>query len=98
MEGHTPEARVSHLWGTFHTPDPLLLDLPQPFLDILRTARVVALEFDPVPDTAADAAANADVTWMWAMSGADRLDVSSPRHPRLDRRPPCGHRLGGGLS
>ncbi len=65
----TPDGKVSHLWGTYHTPDPIILDLPQAFRDILENARVVALEFDPMPDSAADAAANADATWMWATSG-----------------------------
>lgn len=65
----TPEGAVSHLWGTYHTPDPLLLDLPQAFRDIVERARVVALEFDPVPDSPADAAADADAAWMWSTTG-----------------------------
>ncbi|MEZ5798428.1 MAG: TraB/GumN family protein [Paracoccaceae bacterium] len=65
----TDAGEVSWLWGTYHTPDPLLLDLPQEFRAILAQARVVALEFDPLPETRAEAAANADTGWMWRSAG-----------------------------
>jgi uncharacterized protein YbaP (TraB family) len=65
----TPGGKVSHLWGTYHTPDPLLLALPDPFVDLLHSARVVALEFDPIPETRAQATANANTRWMWRDEG-----------------------------
>lgn len=66
----TPDGQVSHLWGTYHTPHPLLLDLPQTFRDILDQARVVALEFDPIPDSRAESTASADTGWMWRTDGS----------------------------
>ena len=66
----TPEGKVSHLWGTFHTPDPLLLALPEPFIEILERARVVALEFDPIPESRDVATQNASSGWMWQQGGA----------------------------
>ena len=65
----TPEGRVSHLWGTFHSPDPLILDLPPRFRAIIEDARVVALEFDPIPADRAEAKANAATGWMWRSEG-----------------------------
>ncbi len=65
----TPGGAVSHLWGTYHTPDPLLLDLPTRLRDLLEQARVVALEFDPVPDSAAEVRLGADGSWMWRSDG-----------------------------
>ena len=47
----TPQGAVSHLWGTMHSRDPLILDLPEMVMADIKTARVVALELDPVwPD------------------------------------------------
>lgn len=47
----SPGGAVSHLWGTFHSTDPLILDLPQTVEDDIETARIVALEMDPIqPD------------------------------------------------
>ena len=42
----TPEGRVSHLWGTFHASDPLILDLPRQLEDAIEAARLVAVEVD----------------------------------------------------
>ena len=56
---------VSHLWGTYHTPHPLLLDLPDTFRRVLAEARVVALEFDPLPDNRAELMLSFDATMMW---------------------------------
>ncbi len=41
-----PSGAVSHLWGTFHASDRLILDLPQPLEDVIDAARVVAVEVD----------------------------------------------------
>lgn len=43
-----PNGAVSHLWGTFHSSDPLILDLPQPLRDTISEARVIAVEVDYV--------------------------------------------------
>jgi uncharacterized protein len=75
----TPEGAVSHLWGTYHTPDPLLLDLPTAFRTILQEARVVALEFDPIPEDRVEAAANADSGWMWSVDGSTDWSFVPPK-------------------
>ena len=74
----TPEGKVSHLWGTYHTPDPLLLALPEPFVQILQRARVVALEFDPIPDSREAATLNASSGWMWLEEGRQDWDFVPP--------------------
>lgn len=66
----SPGGTVSHLWGTFHTPHPLLLDLPDTFRAILGDARVVALEFDPIPDSRADLNRAFDTDLMWKPWGS----------------------------
>ena len=38
--------RVSHLWGTLHSNDPAVLDLPTRLREILGAAKVVAVEID----------------------------------------------------
>lgn len=40
------DGKVSHLWGTNHSNDPKLLDLPDAVLATIESARVVALETD----------------------------------------------------
>lgn len=42
----TPGGAVSHLFGTYHSADPLILDLPQAVLDAIAEARTVAVEID----------------------------------------------------
>lgn len=44
----SPDGAVSHLWGTLHSNDPLILDLPPIVQQRISGARIVALEFDPV--------------------------------------------------
>lgn len=44
---------VSHLWGTFHSSDRLVIDLPDAVRDLVSQARVVALETDFVAPTRA---------------------------------------------
>ena len=44
----TPDGAVSHLWGTFHSTERLMLDLPEPFRAIVDEATFVALEYDAV--------------------------------------------------
>ena len=72
----SPGGAVSHLWGTFHTPDPLLLDLPQTFRSILADARVVALEFDPLPESRAELNDAFDIATFWSTIPDPRYDVS----------------------
>lgn len=43
-----PNGAVSHLWGTFHSSNRFILDLPAPVLAEIKSARRVALEIDPV--------------------------------------------------
>jgi uncharacterized protein len=60
-----PGGGVSHLWGTYHTPHPLLLDLPDAFRAVLKEARVVALEFDPLPESRAELNSAFDTATLW---------------------------------
>ncbi len=43
-----PNGATSFLWGTFHSTDPLILDLPQTVRDAIAASRVVAIEVDYV--------------------------------------------------
>lgn len=52
-EIRAPDGAISHLWGTFHSSHRLMLNLPLPVTEAARTARVVALELDPVAPTRA---------------------------------------------
>ncbi|MDJ0637902.1 MAG: TraB/GumN family protein [Paracoccaceae bacterium] len=42
---------VSHLWGTWHSSDPLILDLPEDVTRTIDTSRLVAVEVDFVHKT-----------------------------------------------
>ncbi|MEO1365147.1 MAG: TraB/GumN family protein, partial [Pseudomonadota bacterium] len=46
-----PGGAVSYLWGTWHSNDPLMLDLPARVIAQVRAARVAAFEIDPVLPT-----------------------------------------------
>lgn len=46
-----PNGAVSYLWGTMHSSDPRILDLPQEVEDAIEAARVVVLEIDPIAPT-----------------------------------------------
>jgi uncharacterized protein YbaP (TraB family) len=81
--------QVSHLWGTYHTPDPLLLDLPDAFRAVLEQARVVAIEFDPVPDSREDAREAFAVGWMWMPgweAAPDRSDIPAAQMGWIEAR------------
>ncbi len=43
------EGAVSHLWGTYHSNDPTILDLPPEMDPVLSQAKVVATEYNPIP-------------------------------------------------
>ncbi len=64
-----PGGQVSHLWGTMHSPDPAILDLPQALREVIEAARVVAIEFDPIPDSRDEARAAYASDWMWRPLG-----------------------------
>lgn len=42
----SPDGAVSHLWGTFHSADPLILALPAPVTETIASSRAVAVEVD----------------------------------------------------
>lgn len=42
----TPEGAVSHLWGTYHTTDRSVLDLPDQVKGLINTAKTVMVEVD----------------------------------------------------
>lgn len=49
-----PMGAVSHLWGTYHSTDRLVLDLPEALEAVIEEARIVAVEIDPVYPTRAE--------------------------------------------
>ncbi|VDC30560.1 TraB/GumN family protein [Pseudogemmobacter humi] len=72
---------VSHLWGTYHVPDPAILDLPDALREVIAAARVVALEFDPLADSPAELRRSYDQNWMWLPFPAEpdpRTDIPQP--------------------
>ncbi len=44
----SPDGKVSHLWGTLHSSDRLILDLPPELARLFANARVLALEYLPL--------------------------------------------------
>ncbi len=44
----SPDGAVSHMWGTFHSTNPLILNLPDELREVLANAKVVAPEFNPI--------------------------------------------------
>ncbi len=48
------DGKVSHLWGTYHSSDPLILDVPEALRDAIAEARVVAVEINYVAPTRED--------------------------------------------
>ena len=44
----SPDGAVSHLWGTWHSSDPLVLNLPDAVRSTIDAARIVAVEVDYV--------------------------------------------------
>ena len=45
----TENGAQSHLWGTYHSNDPTILDLPPKFRKAISQAKVVATEYNPIP-------------------------------------------------
>ncbi|NNE87296.1 MAG: hypothetical protein HKN27_04410 [Silicimonas sp.] len=50
----TEDGAVSHLWGTYHSADPLILDLPAALREAIAAARVVAIEVDFIAKSRAE--------------------------------------------
>lgn len=70
---------TSHLWGTWHSNDPVMLDLPEQVEDTVRAARVAAFEFDPVFPTrrAVENAASPRDFWRARGGGLAALNLSA---------------------
>jgi uncharacterized protein YbaP (TraB family) len=47
----TPEGRFSNPWGTMHSIDRAVLDLPKKERVLIEEATIVAIELDPTPET-----------------------------------------------
>ncbi|NPD13705.1 TraB/GumN family protein [Xinfangfangia sp. D13-10-4-6] len=60
-----PGGQVSHLWGSYHSPAPAIVDLPDALREVLAQARVVTLEFDPAPKSQDDLGRFYDQAWIW---------------------------------
>lgn len=43
----SPLGRISHIWASFHSSDPLILDLPPQLIGFVQKAQVLILESDP---------------------------------------------------
>lgn len=61
----TAKGRVSYLWGTFHSSDPLILDVPPDLYAKIRAARVLDLESNPIAQSRADLQGRATQDGMW---------------------------------
>lgn len=44
-----PNGKTSHLWGTYHSNDPVILSLPPELRTVLAQAKTVASEYNPIP-------------------------------------------------
>ncbi|MEL6476975.1 MAG: TraB/GumN family protein [Pseudomonadota bacterium] len=75
-----PEGQVSHLWGTAHSTDPLILDLPFEVRTLIAAARMVALERDPIFQTRADwSAFNSGSQLFYGDGSRAFLDLLEPK-------------------
>ncbi|MCP5085247.1 MAG: TraB/GumN family protein [Rhodobacteraceae bacterium] len=59
------DGAVSHLWGTFHSNDPLIVDLPDELRSVIDHARVIAPELTWDFKTRADFEAAVRPAWFW---------------------------------
>lgn len=66
-----PNGTVSHLWGTFHSNHPLILDLPDPVLDALQSAELVATEVNAIPESRRKLEIRQTGTSLWRQARAD---------------------------
>jgi uncharacterized protein len=78
----TADGRVSHLWGTMHSSDRAVLDLPKAVQELIESATVVAIESDPTPDTRAAIAALNRWDGFW-ISGEMPWDYREDLEPDL---------------
>lgn len=79
-----PGGAVSHLWGTFHSTQREVLDLPDMVLAEIERARVVALEIDPVYPTRADYLADVRHEGRYLADGAPSAYNTLSLDPRVD--------------
>jgi uncharacterized protein YbaP (TraB family) len=74
------DGAVSHLWGTIHSNDPLVLNLPDQLRAVLSRANFVALEADPILRSRADLE-------FYAQGSSFYRDTSLPNpYGSIDRR------------
>ncbi len=67
--------QVSHLWGTLHSNDPMILALPERVEDAIQNARVIAIERDlTFPDRRTVKASNSEWEWRYHITGAPDFD------------------------
>ena len=78
----SPEGRVSHLWGTLHSSERAILDLPAPVTDALRNAAVLLLESDPVAQSRTELEERALQAGVW-LAPTDPAYAKSFLDPRL---------------
>ncbi len=64
-----PNGAVSYLWGTYHSSNRYILDLPDQVLDQIEAARLVALEIDPTFRTRAEVYKTAQQTGRYRPAG-----------------------------
>lgn len=78
----SPDGAVSHLWGTMHSADPLVLNLPDLLESRIAEARVVALEIDPILPSRAAYNAQYDRTG-WFRQGHEPALADTNMHPEV---------------
>ena len=78
-----PGGAVSHLWGTWHSNDPLMLDLPARVIAQVRAARVAAFEIDPVLPTRRAVENAASPRDFWIRRGGTLAQMDLP--PEIER-------------
>ena len=74
-----PGGAVSHIWGTWHSNDPQMLDLPSLVEQHVRRARVAAFEIDPVPATRRAVENAASPRDFWENRGGTLARLHLPR-------------------
>ena len=77
-----PEGQISHLWGTFHSSDPLILDLPDAVRAAIAGARVIAVEVDYVLKSR-EAYRDAQLFDGWFKDPSDAFNFDDPGDGRI---------------
>lgn len=60
-----PNGKVSHIWASFHSSDPLILDLPPELISFVQQAQVLVLESDPRAEDRLDLEQRSLQAGMW---------------------------------